>query len=40
MTSREIKPRVTFLVGPGLNSTSPQSNRNIVSNVIEVPAIV
>ena len=40
MTNREIKTRVTFLVGPGFSSMSPQSNRNIVSHVIEVPAIV
>ena len=40
MTNREIKPRVSFLLDPGFNSTSRQSNRNIVSNVIEVSAIV
>ena len=40
MINREIRPRVTFSVDPGFNSTSPHSNRNIVSNVTEVPAIV
>ena len=40
MTNGEIRPRVTFLVGPGFNSSSMHINRNIDSNVIEVPAIV
>ena len=36
----KLNQELRFLVGPGFNSTSPQSNRNIVSNVTEVPAIV
>ena len=40
MTNGEIKPRVVFLVGPGFNSTSPHSKRNIDINVIEILAIV
>ena len=40
MKNGEMKPRVTFLVGPGFNSTSPHSNRNINGNVIEILASV
>ena len=40
MSNGEIKPRVTFSVDPGFNNTSLHHNRNIDSNVIEVPGIV
>ena len=29
-----------FLLGPGFSSTSPHSNRNSDSNVVDIPAIV
>ena len=37
---QKLNQELRFLVGPGLYSTSPQSKRNIVINVIEVPATV
>ena len=36
----KLNQELRFLVGPGFNSTSPHSNRNIDSHVIEIPAIV
>ena len=40
MTNGELNQELRFLLGPGLNSTSPHSNRNIDSNVIEIATIV
>ena len=36
----KLDQELRFLLGPGFSSTSPQSNRNSDSNVIEIPAIV
>ena len=36
----KLDQELRFLVSPGFNSTSPHINRNIDSNVIEIPAIV
>ena len=36
----KLNQGLRFLLGPGFSSTSPHSNRNIDSNVIEIPAVV
>ena len=36
----KLDQELSFLLGPGFSSTSPHSNRNNDSNVIEIPAIV
>ena len=40
MANGEIRPSVTFLLGPGFSPTSPHSNRNSDSNVTEILVIV
>ena len=40
MTNGELNQELRFLLDPGLNSTSPHSNRNIDRNVIEIAAIL
>ena len=36
----KLNKELRFLLGSGFSSMSPHSNRNIDSNVIEIPAIV
>ena len=36
----KLDQELRFLLGPGFSSSSPQSNRNSDSNVIEIPAVV
>ena len=36
----KLNQELIFLLGSGLNSTSPHSKRNIDSNMIEILAIV